>query len=370
MDKFNIEEYFGEVETEKDYNGYFYSVTDAIAIAVFGSFCGLRDMKQIIRWASDERVRLFLRKEFSIYEVPCYSWFTQILGNIKPSSFNERFTLWITALVGDVSGKTLSLDGKTVRSTVGKKGYGNPLHIVSAQLAEYGVTLGQKAVEGKTNEIPTVCELLDLLEISGCMIVADALSCQKNTVKKIVENGADYLLPVKGNQSTLEKDIADYVFDDDLRKSMDSISKTEKNRDRVESRTAYVTQDIGWLFGREEWAGLSCIGAINTRFETAKGVSNEWHYYISSKKLSAQELLDCARKEWSVESMHWLLDMRFAEDSFRASERKTQENLNIIRKIVLNIMRIYKNEKGVKTPFSNLMFDCLLNPQNILRFLR
>jgi predicted transposase YbfD/YdcC len=369
MGKFSFETSFGEVETEAAYNGYFYSVSDAIGIAVLGSFCGLKDMKQIIQWAKDERISTFLSEEFSICKVPCYSWFTQILGNIKPESFTEKFTLWILSLIGNTAVKTLSLDGKTVKSTGKRKNYDNPLHIVSAQLAEYGITIGQKAVEGKTNEIPTVRALLELLEIKGCMIVADALNCQKDTVKTIVDNGADYLLPVKGNQSTLEADIADYVADGELRKSMDTVRKTEKNRDRIETRTAYVTHDIDWLYGREKWLGLKCIGAINTNFHTGKGDSNEWHYYISSKKLSAQELLDVARKEWSVESMHYLLDMRFSEDSFRAAERRTQENLNIIRKIVLNLMRIHKLEKGDKTPFSNLMFEFLLNPHAITAFL-
>jgi predicted transposase YbfD/YdcC len=370
MDKFDIEGCFWDVETKREYSGYFYSVTDAIAVAVCGSFCGLRDMKQIIQWAGDERVRAFLRKEFAIYDIPCYSWFTQILGNIKPQSFNEKFVKWIMALVGDVSGKTLSFDGKAVRSTAKRKNYESFLHIVSAQLAEFGVTIGQKAVDGKTNEIPTVRDLIDLLDVSGCMIVADALNCQKATVKAIIDNGADYLLPVKGNQQSLETEIAEYVSDEDLRKSMDSMSVTEKNRDRIETRTAYTTDDIDWLEGREEWKGLKCIGAIKARFESSKGVSDEWRYYISSRKLTAKELLDYARKEWSVESMHWLLDMRFSEDSFRAAEQRTQENLNIVRKIALNLMRIYKNEKGAKTPFSNMMFDCLLNPSGIIKFLR
>ena len=369
MDKYSIEEYFNDVEVETSYNGYFYSVPDAIGIAILGTFCGLENMKKIIQWAKSERVRAFLKEQFSIYEVPCYSWFTQIIGNIKPESFNECFIKWILAVVGSISGGTLSLDGKTVCSTAKMKSYKNPLHIVSAQLAEFGITIGQKAVNDKSNEIPAVRELLDLLNIKGCMIVADALNCQKETAKQIVEAGADYLLPVKGNHATLETDISEYVADDELRASMDKAKTLEKNRDRIERRTAYTTSDIGWLFGREDWCGLACIGAINRQFESPAGISNEWHYYISSKKLSAKELLDYERKEWSVETMHWLLDVHFAEDSCRVAEQRTQENLNIIRKIVLNLLRIYKNINNSKSAFSTLMFDCLLDPSAILKFL-
>jgi predicted transposase YbfD/YdcC len=270
---------------------------------------------------------------------------------------------------GETRGNTLSLDGKTIRSTGKMKNYNKPLHIVSGHLAEFGITLGQKAVNDKSNEIPAVRELIEMLDIKGCLIVADALNCQKETVKTIIQNGGDYLLSVKDNQSELKSEIADYVNDKTLRKNMDKTTKREKNRGRVETRTAYTTDDVDWIFGKEKWEGLNCFGAINTQFETANGKSNEWHYFISNRKLTAEDLLKHARFEWSVETMHWLLDVHFCEDFCRVAEQQTQESLNIIRKIVLNLIRNYKNEKSIKTPFSTLMFDCLLQPSSILRFL-
>jgi predicted transposase YbfD/YdcC len=267
-----------------------------------------------------------------------------------------------------VEDTTLSFDGKTVRSTSKMKKYRNPLHIVSAQIAEYGITIGQNAVDGKSNEIPAVRELIELLEIKGCLVVADALNCQKETAKTIVDNGGDYLLSVKDNQSNLKSEIAGYVEDESLRKTMDTAVKLEKNKDRIETRTAYATDNIDWLFGKTEWEGLICIGAINTQFETKDGKSDEWHYYISSRKLTAEELLRHARLEWSVETMHWLLDVHFREDFCRAIEQRTQENLNIIRKIVLNALRSYKNSNNSKAAFSPLMLDCLIDPYRILDF--
>ena len=248
------------------------------------------------------------------------------------------------------------------------KNYKNPLHIVSAQIAELGITFGQKAVDGKSNEIPAVRELMELLDITGCMVVADALNCQKETAKTIVKNGGDYLLSVKENQPNLMAEIAQYVTDDALRKNMDKTRKKEKNRDRIETRTAYTTCDIDWLFGKEEWADLSCIGAINTQFETENGKTNEWHYYISSRALTAEELLKHARLEWSVETMHWLLDVHFREDFCRVVEQRTQENLNIIRKIVLNSLRFYKTSHKSKAAFSHLMLDCMIEPDHILNY--
>jgi predicted transposase YbfD/YdcC len=272
----SLEEYFDGIETARDYYGYFYNLTETIMITVLGTFCGLKSLKQIQKWAEDERVRVFLEEECAITEIPCYSWFTQILGIIEPQSFNECFIKWSLSLVGgQTKNNTISFDGKTVRSTGKMQKYTKPLHIVSGHLAELGITLGQKAVSDKSNEIPAVRELIELLDVKGCLIVADALNCQKETAKVIIENGGDYLLSVKDNHSEFKAEIADYVNDESLQKTMNKATKTEKNRDRIEKRTAYVTTDIDWLFGKEEWESLACIGAINTQFETSKGKTNE-----------------------------------------------------------------------------------------------
>lgn len=368
MDKRNIGEYFAEVETVTEYSGYFFSVSAAITISILGTFCGLRNMQQIHQWASNDKIRAFLSEKFGIENLVCYSWFTQVMGLIKPESFNDCFTKWVMDSVNSTNGKTLSFDGKTVRSTAKMKSYKNPLHIVSAQIAELGITFGQKAVDGKSNEIPAVRELMKLLDMRGCLVVADALNCQKETATVIINAKADYLLSVKENQSNLMHEIAEYIADISLRKVMDKAQKREKSRDRIEMRTAYTTSDIEWLFGKEDWAGLACIGAINTQFETEKGKTDEWHYYISSRKLTAEELLKHARLEWSVETMHWLLDVHFSEDFCRVAEQRTQENLNIIRKIVLNALRFFKNTHKSKSAFSHLMLDCLIEPSRILNY--
>jgi hypothetical protein len=126
-----ISEYFAEVETEEDYKGYIFSVGEVITISILGTFCGLKNMQQIHQWANSERIRTFLAEEFGIENLMCYSWFTQILGMIKPESFNEHFIKWIQGSIKeDIQGKTISFDGKTVRSTEKMKKYKNPLHIV------------------------------------------------------------------------------------------------------------------------------------------------------------------------------------------------------------------------------------------------
>lgn len=281
-----------------------------------------------------------------------------LLKLVEPASLNRCFNEWVRAMLPEsMEGMTISLDGKTIRSTEKMESYESPLHIVSAQVAEWGMTFAQKSVESKSNEIPAVQELLEELDISGCIIVADALNCQKDTAKAVISGEADYLLSVKDNQPCLKQDIADYIGDTALRRTMDRASRTEKNRDRIEKRSAYVTEETGFLRGREEWAGLSCIGAVHTEFESKKGKTEEWHYYISSRRLTAAELLHHARMEWTVETMHWLLDVHFGEDECRIENRNIQQNLNMLRKAALNLIKRYKERAGSKRPMSKIMFD-------------
>lgn len=363
-----ITEFFGDVETTKEHGGYFHSVGEALTIIVLGSFCGLRNIKQIHQWASNERVSGFLRKEFEVRHVPCYSWLMSLLKIVKPESFNEYFIKWVQSLVGD-DPLTISFDGKTVRSTAKMAKYTNPLHIISAQIGELGITLGQQAVEGKSNEIPAVRKLIGLLEIEGCMVVADALNCQRETAKAIRAAKADYLLDVKENQPKLLEEIRGYVQDEDLRQAMDVESKKELNRGRVETRTAYTMTNIEWLSCRSKWQDFACIGAIHSHFESKKGISDEWHYYISSRKLSAAQLLKFARLEWSVEIMHWLLDVHFAEDYCRVEDENIQRNLNMARKVALNIIKLHKAKKLDKRPISNIMLECLLELERLLELI-
>ena len=285
-----IAEYFNDVELKRIYEPYFCRAEDAITIVIVGTFCGFRNLKQIQEWASHEKIREILAKDFCVRHVPCYYWLTCLLKILEPKSMNECFMRWVQSLIPEkLDGLTVSFDGKTVCSTGKMERYENPLHIVSAQLSELGLTLGQEAVEEKSNEIPAVARLIQMLRLKGCVVVADALNCQKETASAIIEQSADYLLSVKDNQPNLKADIEDYVMDESLRKTMDSAETLEKSRERTERRTAYVTDGIKWLDAAKDWTQLACIGAIHTQFSTKTGKSSEWHYYISSRAMTAEE---------------------------------------------------------------------------------
>lgn len=367
MEKIEIAEYFEEVETEAEYNGYYYSVAEAISITVLGSLCGLKNVSQIHQWAENERIREFLKEKFSIERIPCYYWLLSLLKMVKPESLNKCLKKWAEAyLPKDRQGITIAMDGKTVRSTEKMQRYDSPLHIISAQLSEMGITFASKSVSGKSNEIPAVQELLKELDIQGCLVVADALNCQKGTASVIVERQGDYLLNVKDNQPTLKRDIEEYIQDKTLRKTMETACRKEKSRDRLETRTAFVTSDIDWLEGRQAWANMACIGAICTEMDRQGKKTSEWHYYISSRPLNAQELLHHARMEWAVESMHWLLDVHYDEDFCRIVNETIQLNLNMLRKFSLSLLKQYKSRTSSKMALSKMMLNCLLDPKYLL----
>lgn len=368
MKKNGITEYFEEVELTEEYNGYFCSIPEVITIAILGSICGLKNVSQIHQWAANDKVSEFLKENFGIHHVPCYYWILCMLKMIKTESLNRCFADWVYSFLPEnAENLTISLDGKTIRSTNRIEKMKSPLHIISAQICELGLTLAQRSTDDKSNEIRAVQELLKTLNIKGQMVVADALNCQKETANIIIEQGADYLLCVKDNHPNLKKNIADFIQDIILQNTMNITSKTEKNYGRIEKRTAYITDKIEWLEEKSEWSHLCCIGAIHTEFETKKGKSDEWHYYISSKNLTSEELLHHARMEWSVESMHWLLDVHFEEDWCMVEDKVVQEHLNMFRKAAINIIKQFKTKTASKKAVSKIMLDCLIDSNAILR---
>ena len=380
-----LEDALEVLETEREYDGYFCSIKDAVIIVILGSLCDLQSVKKIHAWATTEHVRTFLAETFGIKRIPCYWWLLNLLALVTPESLNQCMKQWVASVVPNLAAKleqeeeeqnkqkkkplTIAIDGKEIRSTGKMKKYDTPLHIVSAQIGELGLTLAQRTVASKSNEIPAVPELVQELKIPGCMVVADAMNCQIETAEAILEAKADYLLSAKANQKELMNDIAEYVQDKKLRAKMDSISQTERGHGRKETRSAYTTDDVLWQPGGRVWPALKCIGAVHTRFETSEGVTEEWHYYISSKALSAEDLLQHARTEWSVETMHWLLDVHFDEDRCRVQSKNIQQNLNMLHKFALNIIRIYKRETQSKLALNGIMFRALMNPQALLPLL-
>jgi predicted transposase YbfD/YdcC len=274
---------------------------------------------------------------------------------------------WCKSIVLDrVKDKAIAIDGKTVRSTDAMDAFESPLHVVSAQIAEYGLTIGQVAVNNKSNEIPAAQALIRMLSVEGALVVADALNCQKNTAQAVIDGKGDYLLAVKGNQPDLHSDIK--LFFETESGDLEKTDKREKGHGRIETRTAWVAHDIRWYKNRDKWPGLACFGAVR-RVCLEKGkTSVETRYYISSRKLSAEELLKHSRNEWGAESMHWILDVVYNEDRTLVIEADAQRTLNTLRKTAINLIRMYRDKYCPKSSLVGIMRANLFDPNKLPAF--
>jgi predicted transposase YbfD/YdcC len=345
-------------------------------MAICGLLCGLRDMKAICQYCQSEPAKQMFAEQFGITKIPSYVQFTRIIGIIKIESLNAIFRKWSESITRqNMTEKTIAIDGKTIKSTGAMRTYKNPLHIVSAYVTELGITIGQTAVQSKTNEIPAAQELIQQINICGTIVTADALNCQKETAKLIIEGKGDYVLAVKGNHKDLYEDIRDmfeFVTTDPCEareKNYDYAYSIEKNRNRIEKREGFIISDLEWLESRKEWKSLACIGMVKSTRTVKEESSIETRFYISSKKLTPEQLITYTRNEWGVESMHWLLDVHFEEDKTKAFDENTQKNLNVFRKIVLNLLRIYKTVTSSKQPYSGIMRGCLFDVNILLQTL-
>jgi predicted transposase YbfD/YdcC len=284
---------------------------------------------------------------------------------VDSEKFTSAFTKWMHKVVQSVAGKTVAIDGKTICSTDKLSKNGNALHIASAIVSEYGLIIGTQECATKTGEITAFRELINLLDVAGAVVVADALHCTRKSAEAVVEAKADYLFSVKDNTPNLKENIALYVHNETL----ENCVTVEKNGGRIETRTAYVSHEIDWLDEKDTWKGLACIGAIHTEFEKGGKTSSEWHYYISSAPLNARSLLRHARLEWGVEAMHWLLDVHWNEDKTRVWDMNVQKTLNLTRKIALNLAKIFKNNSSPKIPLSKILKRNLFDIRNLALFL-
>jgi len=362
----SLHEAMKELEKESCHEGYWYSINEALIIMLCGLLCQQKTISEIHEWTEAGPTQSFFADEFGIKRIPCRAQFYNILGCINAERFNYHFTKWVQHLLpASLAGKTIAIDGKTICSTDKLTDDGNVLHIASAIVSEYGLVIGSRECGTKTGEITAFRELIKMLEIQGAVVVADALHCNQKSAEAVVDAGADYLFVIKDNVPKVKADIELYIQEENV----ETFTTVEKNGGRIEKRTAYASGDVEWLDGRENFKNLSCIGAIHRQFEKGSQTSSEWHYYISSKPLTAEELLTHARMEWGVEAMHWILDVHFSEDKTRVWDMNLQQNLNIMRKTVLNLAKVYKANKCPKSSLVGVLRRNLFDLRMLSAFL-
>jgi predicted transposase YbfD/YdcC len=273
--------------------------------------------------------------------------------------FRKRFDDLMNTNEGEKIRKILGIDGKTQRGNGNKEQKAN--HIVSA-VDENGFCLGEERVDDKSNEITAIPNLLDNLNIKGHIITADAMGTQKDIVKKIRAKKADYVLALKGNQGTLFEDVKLYFEDKEFLDKCEYCKTVEKARSSIEKREYWQTDDIDWLSGKKEWAGLKSIAMTRNTVKKNNQTTVETRYFISSLPLEVKEVARAIRGHWMVESYHWHLDVTFREDADRTLDKHVAYNLNILRKLALNLLKLLDvGRKNVKKKKKRFMICC--NPK-------
>jgi len=274
--------------------------------------------------------------------IPSHDTIQRVFAMVSPEFLQSFQTLWnemLSSDEGEKIKKILAIDGKTQCGNGNKNQKAN--HIVSA-VDENGFCLGEKRVDEKTNEIKAIPDLLDALNVKGHIITTDAMGTQTEIVMKIRKKRAEYVLALKGNQGRLYEDVKLY-FDDSKFLSDCAYTKTmEKARGGIEKREYWQTEDIGWLPQKKDWAGLKSISMTRNTIIKDGMETSEIRYFISSLPLDVKEIARAIRGHWMVESYHWHLDVTFREDDNHTLEKQAAFNLNIIRKLALNTLKIFE----------------------------
>jgi predicted transposase YbfD/YdcC len=263
---------------------------------------------------------------------------------------------------GEKIRKLLCIDGKTQRGNGNKNQWAN--HIVSA-VDDHGFCIGERLVDEKSNEITAIPELLDILNVKGHIITIDAMGTQKEIAANIRKKRADYVLTLKKNHATLYEDVQQYFSDPHLLSKCVYTKTVEKARSGIETREYWQTDDISWLYGKKEWAGLATIAMTRNTTVRDGNETTETRYFISSLPLDVVEVARAIRGHWIVESYHWHLDVTFREDANRTLEKQSSFNLNIMRKLALNVLKMI--EVGEKTlSLAKKRFKICTNPEKHL----
>jgi predicted transposase YbfD/YdcC len=254
---------------------------------------------------------------------------------------------WVESVFRVTKGQVVALDGKTARGSHKRSAGKAAIHLVNAWAVENGIVLGQRKVDGKSNEMTAIPELLRLLNVSGCIVTIDAMGCQKNIAQTIRDEKADYILCVKDNQSNLKQDLEDWFAYGDSQHfdgmQMDFHHTTHKTSGRIEIRRCWAVSDplaLEHIRHYDGWADLTSIVRIQRERRVGGKTTLETAYYISSLPADAARLLQATQHHWAIEnSFHWVMDVTFSEDRSRIRNGESAENMAVLRTIALNLLK-------------------------------
>ena len=324
---------------------------DIVVIALCAVISGADDWQQVVAFGRRRRVWLctFLRLPNGI---PSHDTFERVFDRLDPAAFQACFRRWVEALAAYLPVRHIAIDGKTLRgSGNGPKGW-KALHLVSAWAADCQLSLGQVAVDAKSNEITAIPQLLDLLDLQGALVTIDAMGCQTEIARAVVAGGGDYIFTVKDNQPHLRADISAcvsrMVAADGEGVSYEVWGTEERGHGREESRTYLIVTDPEGIRNREAWANLSVIGMCVRERGVRGERSQEVHYFLGSRRMGARGYGEALRNHWGIENnLHWQLDVTFAEDGNRVQRRHGAENLALLRRLALSLLKHHGGKESM-----------------------
>jgi predicted transposase YbfD/YdcC len=366
-------EHFSRLEDDREPWRVMYPLSEVLLLVTCATIASCDDFDEIAVWG--EHHLDFLRR-FSPFHfgIPGERWLRALVNRIDPAMFARCFESWIKGLWPDRH-DLIAIDGKTSRRTHDKAKGIKALHTLSAYATNARLTLAQLSVPQKTNEITAIPELLDHLaetgQLQGALVTIDAMGCQADIADKIVTHKADFLLAVKGNQSTLETDIMDYFR---TAPQAELVTKTtlEKGHGRIETRIYQASGVVDWIASDRSYPGqpkfkhIKTIMRVVNRTEFKDKCTIEERFFISSVPLDIERLANGARGHWGVESMHWLLDVAFKDDLSRYRSGHGAKNMAVIRRFALGLVRAEKSKGSVKTRRKSASWD----PAYLLKILQ
>jgi len=340
----SILHYFEDLpDPRRQTNNKLHLLLDIVVIALSAVIAGCESAVEFAEFGrqKEDWFRKFLPLPNGI---PAHDTFSRVFALLDPRKFHECLVRWVNALHEVTQGQVVNIDGKTVRRSFDRAAGIPALHIVSAWAAENHTVLGQVAVEDKGNEIRAIPKLLEILDLSGAIVTIDAMGCQKEVAAQLRDRGADYVLAVKENQPHLYEDLQGHflqVVDGPDRLPGRQCHHTEEtNRGRREERFYYATPVPEGPRDRDQWRDLNGVGWV-IAFTTREGKGcSEVRGYISSLRPDAKNLARAVRGHWGIENgQHWVLDVVFNEDHSRARLDNAAENLALLRRLALNLIK-------------------------------
>ncbi len=352
--KITIADHFAEIEDPRVERTRQHKLIDIITIAICAVICGAEGWTDIETYglAKYEWLKQFLELPNGI---PSHDTFARVFARLNPQQFQQCFLNWIRAINKITSGEVIAIDGKSLRHSYDKEAGLNAIQMVSAWATENRLVLGQFKVDKKSNEITAIPELIKVLELAGCIVTIDAIGCQKEIVKLIAEQDADYIITLKKNQGQLYKNV-EQLFKEAIRTDFQGIQHSayhtrEQARGREEIRHYLMLTDIDERVDpTDKWQKLKSIGLVES-VRTVNGKTTvETRYYITSLPKNAELFAQSVRSHWGIEnSLHWVLDVALNEDDCRIRKDNAPENFAVMRRLAVNLLGREKSHKrGVK----------------------